>query len=369
MELLELKNYALFIGISLILFACTESSTLSKNNQYAVYKFTTESALKGIDIAKLLLDNKEVSDKKWENLFDSEGYRNYLIYSNSLAQKKGIRDALETVFNPDNQSKLDSLLGLPVVMDKNFYKLTLIRNFTQLKSNLREAEKFLEGDFRLLIAAGDSLARIYLPSSILDSLPRLYDCHFILSDPDAKVMDNAIVFDLNMAVKKGKDELIKIIAHEFHHNYRKLTTPSYTHPLMVEINKLHQEGVADLIDKNTPPINESLYPKSFIDAYNSDFWETPKKLNRLDSITHKFLTQQIDTLDYYGQLENFFAFGGHSNGFYMSLKIVEEHNIQVLIDSYNAPVEFIRIYNDWAKESPGNHVFSSEFIDYLGQLE
>jgi hypothetical protein len=364
-----MKNCSLVFFLSLALLTCNHPTDKQEPAQYAEYKFTTESAEKAIGIARLLLDNKNVSDEDWEKLFNSEGYKNYLIYSNSLAQKNSIKDALETVFDPDKQHELDSLLSLPVVMDKNFYRLTLIRNFNQLKRNLDKAEEFIQEDFNSLISAGDSLARLFLPSAMLDSLPRLYDCHFILSDPDAKVMEDAIVFDLNMAVEKGKDELIKIIAHEFHHNYRKLTTPSYTHPLMVEINKLHQEGVADLIDKDQPPIKEALYPKTFIDAYNLSFAETPKKLNLLDSITQKFLAQQMDTLAYYSQLENFFAFGGHPNGFYMALETAKNKGPQVLIDSYNDPVKFIRIYNDVAKSSTGNHVFSPEFINYLIQLE
>jgi len=172
------------------------------------------------------------------------------------------------------------------------------------------------------------------------------------------------------ALNRGKDDLIKIIAHEFRHNYRVLTAQHYTHPLMIQLTKIHQEGVADLIDKDKPPIQGlSLYPKTVIDMYNSDYNGTPQKLKNLDSLTNGLLTQEIDSLTYFGQIENYFGFGGHTNGFYMSLKIVEKGSLQVLIDSYHDPVEFIRIYNGAAKEASGDHVFSSKFVDYVEQIE
>jgi hypothetical protein len=136
------------------------------------------------------------------------------------------------------------------------------------------------------------------------------------------------------------------------------------------LNKIHQEGVADLIDKDEPPIQKlSLYPKTVIDAYNSNYQNTPQKLKNLDSFTNAFLNHEIDSLTFCGRLENYFGFGGHANGFYMSLKIVEKKNLQVLIDSYDDPIEFIRIYNQAAKESSGEHVFSLEFIDYIERIE
>jgi hypothetical protein len=369
-NIIRLKIYKLVFFYSAILLAC---GTVSKNgdaNYYSEYKFTTESAVMAFDIAKRLLDRESVSEEDWENLFESEGYRNYLIYSNSNSQRKSIRNAIEVVFDPRRQEELDSLIVLPIIMNENYFSLGLIKNFTQLKNNFEEAEEFLQGDFESIIASGDSLARLFLPENAQDSLPGLYDIHFIWSDPDAKVMENAIVFDLNMAFDRGKDDLIKIIAHEFHHNYRALTAKRHKHPLMIQLNKIHQEGVADLIDKDKPPIQKlSLYPKTVIDVYNSDYENTPQKLKNLDSLTNVFLNQEIDSLTFYGRLENYFGFGGHTNGFYMSLRIWENKGIQVLIDSYNDPVEFIKIYNEVARESSNEYVFSSEFIDFIEQIK
>jgi hypothetical protein len=236
---------------------------------------------------------------------------------------------------------------------------------------MKRAKGFLNStDFKALMTSGDSLAREYLPNSIKDALPDLYDVHFIMSDPDAKVMDDAIVFDLNMALEKGEDGLIKIIAHEYHHNYRKLTAKSYVHPLMIQLNKVHQEGVADLIDKDEPPIVElGLYPMAIIDAYNTDYAHTPKNLEYLDTLTNRYLRQEIDSTTYFDQINNYFKFGGHTTGYCMSSKIRKELNIDVLIESYNNPVEFFRIYNHVAEGSSDDHVFSSAFMRYIELLD
>jgi len=369
LDISRLKYASTISLFFLLLTACSDSSKKEEASRYTEYRFSTESAERGLEIAKRLQAGDSISDQDWEILFNSEGYKRYLIYSSAESQKELIKEVLETVFNPNRKNELDSLIGLPLVPGKNLYKLMLIRNFARLKKNLVEAEEFIYEDFNPLIASGDSLARLFLPESIQDSLPRLYDCHFILSDPDAKVMDNAIVFDLNMALEKGKDELLKIIAHEFHHNYRKLAAPSFTDPLMIEINKVHQEGVADLIDKKEPPIQESLYPEVFIEMYNLEYASTPETLGVLDSLTHDFLTQKIDTTAYHDQLKSFFPIGGHPNGFYMALEIAEHRGKEVLIETYNDPIQFMRIYNDVAKESQGNHVFSSAFMNYLEELD
>jgi len=366
-----MKRTLFYIILILSIAGCTTKNHELHKKTDSEYEFSKESAEKAIKIAELLKNDSVVSELEWKNLFDSKGYKNYLIYSDSTEKKRFIRNALETVFDPAKKRSLDSLMNVPLIVGQDYFKLSLIRNFHDLQNNFDKAQTFLETtDFNSLIASGDSLAKTYLPKRVQDSLPKLYDIYLILSDPDAKVMENAIVFDLNMALDRGKDDLIKIIAHEFHHNYRALTAKSYKHPLMIQLNKIHQEGVADLIDKDEPPIQKlSLYPKKIIDTYNSDYENTPKKLRNLDSLTNAFLRQKIDSLTFHSQLENYFGFGGHTNGFYMSLKIAEKKSIQVLIDSYDDPIEFIKIYNEVAQESFSDHVFSYEFIDYLERIQ
>ncbi len=120
MRLSTLKKSYLIPFFSLFIIACGNSSKIKEVLPYEDYRFTTESAAKGIEIAKMLGAGKRVSDQDWENLFNSKGYKSYFIYSNSQAQKALIKNALETVFMPNKQDELDNLFRMPVVMNENF---------------------------------------------------------------------------------------------------------------------------------------------------------------------------------------------------------------------------------------------------------
>lgn len=361
--------------VFLVIITATVVSCVNKNSPNIApveikSEFNVESALIAIEIAEKISNGEQVSDSDWDKLFKSKGYSNFLIYDDSLAKKELIKSALITVFDKDQQEILDSIKNVPMTMDKNLMALLYYQNFIDLKTRLTTAKDFLENtDFSALIMSGDSLAKQYLPASIKDSLPELYDVFLILSDPDGKVMNEAIVLDLNVAAEYGKDYLIKIIAHEYHHVYRKLTTPDYNHPLLVQLNKIHQEGLADLIDKDEPPLDEfGLYPQVMIDAYNADYHNTPNTLQKLDSLTLKFLNSEMDSTSYFNQLKYYFRFGGHTTGIYMSFNIAEDIGVEPLIESYNDPVKFIRLYNEYAEMSKTDHVFSDSFIEYIENL-
>ncbi len=357
--------------VTIILFSLVGCLPEKNNVPPKNDKFSIESAEKVLGIGKLLINKQQISDQQWQDLFKSTGYRQYLIYSDSSTKQQWIKEALITVFHPDNRKVLDSLLGIPIQMDRNFLKLSLIKNINALKINLAQEEDFLNTtDFTAVIATADSLAQTFLPNSIKDSLPKLHNVYMIISDPDAKVMQDAIVVDLNTSFQMGKDGLAKLIAHEYHHNYRALTTKPYEHPLLVQLNKVHQEGLADLIDKDEPPIEEmGLFPKAILEIYNKDYQNTPNNLRTLDSLTQEFLAQELDTTAYYQQINNYFKFGGHTAGIYMSFKISKTLGKEVLIENYNDPIKFIELYNDVAKASPGDHVFSSTFLSYIKKLD
>ena len=134
----------------------------------------------------------------------------------------------------------------------------MVNNFYHIKTNFQKYKTFLKDfDSEKVIKEADSLAKLYIPERDKNSLPKLYPVFMISADADGQVMDNAIVIDLSLTYQLDHEGVVKFIAHEFHHNYRQLKAKKYEHPLMLQINKIHQEGVADLIDKDKPPL-ESL---------------------------------------------------------------------------------------------------------------
>ncbi len=357
----------------LILFGCTSNSENSGSTNAiskANIEFNIGAAQMVIDIARDIEAGKALDENTWDELFNSPGYKNYLVYRDSVWKKDLIKEAMFTVFDASNSSRLDSLMNLTVKLDKNFMKLSLVHNFHSIKTNLDEIESYLEEtDFSKIFTRADSLAQAYLPTRARESAADLYPVFVVVSDPDGRVQDKSIILDLNLMFEMGTDGLIEFIAHEFHHNYRGLVS-TYDTPLMEELNKLHQEAIADLIDKEKPPIERlGFFSKSITDTYNTDYLNTPNNLRRLDSLVVGYSTGEIDETVFNDRIRGFFKFGGHTSGIYMSFLINETIGKEQLIESYDNPVEFLSIYNSVAKGLKNEYIFSDDFMDYLREQE
>jgi hypothetical protein len=81
------------------------------------------------------------------------------------------------------------------------------------------------------------------------------------------------------------------------------------------------------------------------------------------------LKNEIEESEYKERINNFFKFGGHTTGIYMSFLIEETIGKDKLIENYNNPIEFIRVYNSVASEIENEFIFSADFIDYISRLE
>ncbi|MEQ8711670.1 MAG: DUF5700 domain-containing putative Zn-dependent protease [Cyclobacteriaceae bacterium] len=356
---------------SISLVACTQLPEDKVEQEKIGAEVNIESALQVIQIAKEIAAGKKPDEYRWIDLFKSEGYRHYLIYADSLQKKSLIKESLINTFDDSKSATLDSLLALPILMNRDYFRLSLIHNFNRLKNNLTQIERFLEKtDFEKVLLSADSLAQNFLPDSSRDSLPRLYPVYVVVSDPDGSVQDEAIIVDLNLMMQMGELGLIEFIAHEFHHNYRKIASKEYSNPLMIELNRLHQEAVADLIDKKQPPISElAFFPESILQAYNKDYLNTPSSLKVLDSLVLGYMNNVINDSIFQDQISYYFKFGGHTNGIYMSFLIDREVGKEELIATYDQPVAFIKLYNSVATKKEGEYAFSDEFIEYISNLE
>lgn len=347
---------------------------LSCNGQpkEAKYNYNLDSALLLLDIANQLLEGDAVNKHQWDQLFFSPGYKQYLIYSDSISKRQKLKEALILAFNPEKKVELDSVLAIPIAVNKHMYRNILIKNFYDLRQNIKEVKAFInKTDFSKVLHKADSIAKAYLPKREKFNCKDLFSVYFIGSDPDGMVANNAIIIDINMAAKlEHSHELDRMIAHEFHHNYRKLKTQVWSNPLLLNINKIHQEGMADLIDKKTPPIEAlGLYPKAIINMYNVDYQNTPVNLKLLDSLTLSYKNHLIEKKEYKAKIDTLIKFGGHTMGFYMSNLIRSEIGIEPLIKTYNKPIAFIKLYNKVAKNKANEYVLSKEFTKYLKEIE
>ncbi len=333
------------------------------------YRFESPVAI--FQIAEKLVSNTTVIDSEWSAAFNTKGYRAYLSFSDSTSKRELLRSTIEEVFLSENEEILEADIKKDIEMDFEGLRLMFVKNIHALSQNLDEAKNFMaETNLSEVIADADSVARLYLPAGQSFNTGERKRVYFIVSDPDGIVTASAIVIDLNAAVEMSREELVNFVAHEFHHDYRNQITELPKTPVRIEINKLHQEGLADLIDKEVPPVKKmGLMPKELVSRYNAIYRGTPETLAKLDNTVLKFNTAAISEAEFRAEVENYFQFGGHPNGLYMTLLMKKVVGMEALVDSCNDIVSFLELYNQCALITPGEYVFSEQFIDFVAEEE
>jgi hypothetical protein len=322
-----------------------------------------------VDYAFKIIDQLESgdlpTDQDWEALFESEGYAIRLCKTPDL--RFLIKEAYELVFLKKNKSQKDSLIALPLTVDKDLYFKLVISNLERLRQNQAGVQSFMdEIELEALQVKAFKKVHQYLPARVTGEMPRLYDIAFAVFEPDALVTDCGMVIDIMNASKMGEAGLIDLLAHEIHHLYRNQYHSGFTHPLLAQLNNLQSEGIADLVDKKLPPIQELYgFPQSIIDFYNWEYTHTPEKLQKLDSLTNAHLDKKLGFKEYDEILAGFFAQGGHPNGFYMANLIVEKLGQERLLEKFEDPQSFLLMYQEAAKKSTSEYIFSETFLDYV----
>lgn len=361
------------IFLSMILLGCTsrhEQSAKRSTGLENTIEFNLSSAFKVLDMARDIETGNNLDESAWLELFKSPGYKNYLVYRDSLWKMDLIKEAMYTVFDASNAGTLDSLLSEEITLDRNYMKLALVQNFNSIKANMEEIERFLRvTDFKDILSQADQLAQSYLPKAARDAVVDLYPVFVVVSDPDGKVQKEAIILDLNLMFEFGTEGLVKFIAHEFHHNYRQQVAKKFNNSVLVEINRIHQEGIADLIDKKQPPIEKlGIFPPSIIEEYNADYQNTPNRLRTFDSLVVAYSKGDIEETEFNSRIKGYFKFGGHTTGIYMSFFINRTIGNEQLIESYADPFTFLALYNRVAQEQTGEYVLSDAFMSYIEKL-
>jgi len=325
------------------------------------------------EISKVIASGKEPAENDWEALFETAGYQ-------VRAHRDIIRNMAIFAFHSGYEQQRDSILKFSIVDDmsddsKVLSKMTLT-NFLDMKNNFNTLEEFRNTyDFNSLKESSEERLKSFLKDPV-DSLIVFPSINLLCQEADAQSKPKGIVIDFNLFYKQVPNhENINFLAHEMFHTYRrnfenkKLVKSSN---LMRQIDNLQNEGTADLIDKTLNSLTQKLitwgYPQSFVDFYISTYDNTPEKLQVMDSLTCSFIHKEIDEEEFNKQLKDFFIFGGHPNGFYMTNIIKEAGLIDELIARFYSPVDFIKIYNQAAGEE-NTYVFSNEFIHYLEKQE
>lgn len=350
-------------------------SVLSLSNHAQGQEIDLSSVDSFFIIKDKISSGKAINESDWADLFNTKGYK---ISARSSARKDIIREMMLLAYDEELKAKKDSILNISI--EENIKKpydllrqMTLF-NFIDYSKNDKKIKAFRnEYDFISIPKLSAKRLKSFLINPI-DSLISSPSINFLCYEPDAQSKGDDIVCDFNLFFKQAQAERINFIAHETFHKYRCNFVNSSlfkSNVLLQEIDKLQDEGIADLIDKKENLL-ESLsgkgLPELFIKQYIEAYKNTPKILQEFDSLVNSCLNKQISNEQLESKLNNFFLSGGHPNGYYMARLIEKAGLRKEMLNKFYSPVDFIKIYNQAAQKG-GGYVFSNELIAYLETLK
>jgi hypothetical protein len=324
---------------------------------------------KFFEIADQISLNKEISKDEWNDLFSTLGYR---IVGFNRARRDVHQEMLTVAFSDNQQIKRDSILNLStedLQDDWTFLaRLTLI-NFLDMKENQKELRLFREtNDFDAIKKTSVDRLKSFLIQSV-DSLIFFPSIALICNEWGAWFNPSGIAYDLNSYFNGTEEERENMLAHEMFHTYRaKFVNWNIESYLFQVLNKIQDEGIADLIDKtDIESFMELGTPQEFIDFFVSTYDNTPQILNDLDVIVRSFINKEISEEQFNEKVKNF-EFSGHANGYYIAKLIRNAGLMDEMLRTFYSPVEFLKLYNKASKKE-NIYVLSDEFIKFVENLE
>lgn len=293
--------------------------------------------------------NSWMSSKKSQSIF-----HNYY----TLINKPNLQDSLK--------SELEKAKG---------YRVVLFQHMIEAKQKKKDLQVFLKNivDTDIIEQAKNNAFK-YLP----DTLSVKDDSTIIalmIFQPDAFAIpeDNVILMDVLFAYNYGKG-FEKFLGHELFHIYTgkyisRLKPFDYEDDALIwGIDKLRNEGIADLIDK------ENIFDKDYKSEYDLKYIEhyqnSKQHLQAIDSLLQEIARDHFKLKEVGKEVRREMPFGAHPLGLYIAKIIKSEMGKKSLLQCLESPFPFLYLYNEIAKKSDGKYyTFTDESIQYLKTLE
>lgn len=303
------------------------------------------------EIVGIFENGNEPEDEKWKELFKTPGYR---ILNQIEFSEEYFKQTFNSAYGSSDLSD-----------DIDEQKKTIVRHFRHIKDNREELNDFLGEIFNKdFYDDALDLAFEWLPLDEQEPYPPV---SFLFFQKDARGYI-PIVFDLQFAYELG-DDLTKFLAHEMHHFYRNMQVsfdPDIDDKELIwALNQIHMEGMADQINKELIFDEHHVFGEDYQEMYIDNYRNAEQYIEELDNHIRKYSDIQKE----YGEkVQESLPLSGHPIGFFMSESIIDSGLRDELIEGYDDPFYFFKLYNK-AADKEGLTKYSEKTIQVIEELK
>lgn len=328
-------------------------------------------------LADRLESGMEPSSADWDALFSTPGYA---ALTQSEFKRETLVDRLRLACLPSRAAEREAMLAEHKSMMLAHFAEARQRWPELLKTASRLASTPLQAEAAALACDHLPVTRLGGRESALMAPPPV---SFLIFAKDARGYV-PVVMDVVMAAELSERDLLLMLAHEFHHNYRNRIlayhpdeSPAGTEALIWILDQLQAEGCADLINvpemiyrPDAPAVHGQMYRDGVAAApvFLAQFDEALAQLaatraaepTGTDAVAQRQAACQA--------LRQALPMAGHPTGYYMATTIVDAGLERQLVENIGDPFAFVELYDQAARQL-GRPDFSPHARVTLGWLK
>lgn len=334
---------------------------VSFSSYTSVGQINTEAIEAYFHIADSLETGKVISEDTWNLFFNMAGNSAFLQkYSRAAPElKRKFRITMEQIYGPSKTDRESN--------DKDLFRhdiVYLYKNEVDVKNFIKSLQSthFIDSIYKQ--------AYTFLPKRLQQPVKNLQIYFSAPIVPEAFAKGYTIYLNTAIEHMVSHVKLGSVASHELHHllleKLKPKNIPSGNEiPIIIVLNHISREGIADLIDKK--------YLALLPDTLYSHLLK--RGLSKSDSIIID-LNHEIERLGQSTEIKPIFnpkllrGFTGHIPGYYMAQIIERNGYLDELLTNIENPISFICLYNLAAKRDKTKPAsFSDNTIRFLKKID
>jgi len=316
------------------------------------------------EIVSILEKDNNPPAELWKKLFTTPGYA---ALTKSEFRREFFIKRFELAFMPSRKSERDehlkSVEGWAASYFKHFIRVGEMRK--PIMSFRHKLEK------ESLIARAVDIAANWLPLSSIENHPPV---SFVVFGPEARGY-MPVVIDILYGMDKG-DDLINLLAHEFHHYYRNRIlaferdeVPKEDIDIVWVFDQLQAEGTANMLTYRHLLGKDNL-TEELPENFRNFFRKSPEIIKTLDDLLSRMAERPEEKVKLGKELRKTIPWSGHPTGFFMALTILNTLGADALIKETGNPFNFVYLYQQAVARMKGEApLFSEKSLEFLKNLE